>query len=117
MELREKLNLPKDIDRDTYLNAVLDKLGLENLKPLLPADLDTIREKQKEDEHLNNIPLRKWDAACGYTETHTQPPQYLIDRNHPFQKLLYQNFKQTLCVGSSVCILKYAAKKLTEEEE
>lgn len=116
MPLKEKLNLPKDVDRKTYLDAIVNTIGLEHLKPLLPEDISTIREKYKEDEHLNNIPLRKWDSACGYTETHSQPPNYIPNWNHPFQKLIYEHFKQTISLGSAVSILKHAAKVLIETE-
>lgn len=71
MNLREKFR-PElgftDLDNfNAFYEAVVEKLGVENVHALLPASDEELIEKFKKDEHLNNIPLASWDRAAGYT--------------------------------------------------
>jgi hypothetical protein len=54
------------------------------------------------DEHLNNIPLSKWDS--------------LVPRLGTYIANQLQMVGDWLTLGSGVCILKEAAKQITEKE-
>lgn len=114
--LKEKLNLPKDTPNEVYMKAVIEKIGLDKLKKCLPEKLPVLCEAYKTDKNLNNIPLKKWDQACGYLVFNTQPPHYKAQPWNTFQRLLAENFQQTLPVSHSVSILKHAARMLIQQE-
>ena len=78
-----------------YYLEVAQEIGLT--ARCLPADVETIREKLKTDEHLNNIPLGDWDARV----------MSLSGAN----KALKQR-GDWLSLGTGVCILKPYAKHL-----
>lgn len=81
-----------------YMARVIGKLGLENIKPYIPFDLNLVREKLKTDEHLNNLRLKDWDNA-GYA---------LI-------AFLACKGITTQSASERVCILKEAARMLARE--
>jgi hypothetical protein len=71
----------------------------------LPADVATIREKLKTDEHLNNIPLGRWDSqALNNMSAIGRASKERGDVN-----------SHTLCNG--VCALKALAKHLAQQQE
>lgn len=118
MELKEYVSLPENPTYNEYLDAVVEKIGLENLKPGLPVSLDELKDAYAKDIHLNNIPLRQWDHACGYYEIHSQPPRYYCMASL-FQILLKETFSKSinLSVGGAVPILKQAARRLIERDQ
>ena len=81
-----------------YMLRIINKLGIENIKPYIPRSLDYIREKLKSDEHLNNIPIKEWDRAADCIH-------FLLQRN----KITYYS------ISERVCILKEAARILCEK--
>lgn len=113
MELKEYVSLPENPTYDEYLDAVVEKIGLENLKPCLPVPLEELKDAYTNDIHFRNIPLRQWDRACGYRETISQPPRYYRVAS-PFQTLLETTFSKSISVGGAVAILKHAARRLVE---
>ena len=118
MELKEYISLPENPTHEEYLDAVVEKIGLDNLKPCLPVSLTELKDAYTKDIHLNNIPLRQWDRACGYRETYSQPPRY-YPVTSPFQTLLKETFSKpiNLSVAGAVSILKHAAKRLIEKDQ
>lgn len=116
MELKEYVSLPKNPTYDEYLDAVVEKIGLENLKPCLPVSLDELKEAYAKDIHFNNIPLRKWDVACGYREIPSYPPRYYPVPSQ-FQTLLETTFSQSISVAGAISILKHAARQLVERDQ
>lgn len=89
----------KSTHREKY-GKLVKAIGLDYLIRLIPVkDIETLREKFEEDEHLNNIPLRDWDRA-GFP-LRSIAKKYQI-YNAPF---------------SYVCILKEAAQQWIEREE
>lgn len=107
MNLKEFVNVDSFYrDRSTrepveyhdYMARVIGKLGLENIKPYIPFDLNLVREKLKTDEHLNNLRLKDWDNA-GYS----------------FLVFLACKGITTQSASERVCILKEAARMLARE--
>lgn len=89
----------KSTHREKY-GKLVKAIGLDYLITLIPVkDIQTLREKFKEDENLNNIPLENWDRAG--IPLHSLAQKYQI-YNAPY---------------SYVCILKEAAQQWVEEYE
>lgn len=89
----------KSEHREKY-GKLVETIGLDYLIKLIPVkDLQTLREKLEEDEHLNNIPLEDWDRAGMLL--HFLSKKYNI-YNAPY---------------SYVCILKEAARQWVERSE
>lgn len=54
-----------DIEYAKKYEDLVQRLGIENLKNLIPASPEKVRAAlQRGDKYLNTIPLRKWDAAA-----------------------------------------------------
>lgn len=68
---------------------------------VLPADVATIREKLKTDEHLNNIRLSMWDAK--------------VSRLRGVATAALKKRGDWLSLGTGVCILKAYAKHLASQ--
>ena len=78
---------------------VIGKLGLANIKPYIPFDLNLVREKLKVDEHLNNLRLKYWDNAANNLS-------YLFIRKGITM----------FSLSERVCVLKEAARMLCENK-
>ena len=72
----EAINIKNaDIDRTTgekishreiYSRAINLLGGLDAVIPYIPFKLDEIKKALKEDEHLNNLSMDKWDYVSGF---------------------------------------------------
>lgn len=82
-----------------YMARVIGKLGLENIKPYIPFDLNLVREKLKADEHLNNLRLKDWDNAA-----------------EQLAFLFIRKGITTFSLSERVCVLKEAARMLCENK-
>lgn len=87
------------IEWHDYMARVIGKLGLENIKPYIPFDLNLVRENLKTDEHLNNLRLKDWDNAANNLS-------YLFIRKGI----------TIFSVSERVCVLKEAAIMLCENK-
>ena len=131
MNLRQFANVNscyKDLDTgmeipwDEYMSRIIEKLGIENIKPYIPFDLDYLKEKLKKDIHFNNTSIRAWDLAAGfnfYPKGHYNPmltPQQAFVGGG-ITNLYLRNGIKTYSCSDGVCILKAAARMLCEEDE
>lgn len=85
--------------RDIYRRVIERLGGLEKVKPYIPFSLVKIRKAIPKDEHLNNLPIRKWDLAAGCLWV-----------------LYRKNDIRSASPSQGVCLLKEAAKEWVEEE-
>jgi hypothetical protein len=90
----------KELEWREYMARIIDKLGIDNIKPYIPCSINVIREKLAKDVHLNNIPLKKWDYAAEFI--------------HP---LLHRNGITCYSLSERVSVLKEAARILCRNEE
>lgn len=90
----------KELEFREYMGRVVNKIGLDKIEPYIPFEISDIREMLKYDEHLNNLPLRKWDYAASYMDS-----------------LLFRNGITTFSLSDKVCILKEAVRILAEREK
>lgn len=123
MNLKEFANVDsfyRDIDTGTeiphhdFMRRVIDKLGLENIKPYIPYDIAYLQEKLKEDVYLNNTSLHEWDNAAGFQPTlnrRTQTMDYVYHCNG-LSSLFVSNGITSFAPSEGVCVLKEAARML-----
>jgi len=117
MNFYEKFGISKDLPHNQKYDAIIDNLGYEYVKMFLPVSKETIKEALKTDEHLNNIPLKLWDAKTGLNT--------YIDRKDKTQKVIFlEDGLTNLCRDKGVncysqadlvCILKRCAVRYANE--
>jgi hypothetical protein len=123
MDLKKCVNVNacyKDLDTgteitwDEYMSRIIDKLGLENIKPYIPFELDYLKEKLEKDIHLNNTSLISWERAAGFL---TYPFKYDVTYiGGGISSLFLRNGINTFSSSEGVCILKETARRLIENE-
>jgi hypothetical protein len=97
--------------REKY-KRIIDVLGYEDVKRCIPFTLDEIRKALKKDENLNNLTLKRWDAAAGFSCPRGEC--YLI---HSQLTNLYRKAGiNAFSCSDGVCILKECAKLWAEED-
>ena len=108
------------IDHETYYRHLADTIGRERIEKLVRhiATPDHLKAKMAGDEHLNNIPLHRWDAL------HPSVLQ-LVRENGPAvmavswpanaEKRVPLPFGSvSWSLSESVCVLKAAARRMAE---
>ena len=87
--------------------------GLDDVARFVPFPVETIRMKLKDDPHLNNTAMSKWDAASGFVCRG-------IDCKFiggGILELYRQHGINAASNSDGVCILKEAARRLVAREE
>ena len=90
-----------EMTHEEKYTTIVNAIGLNAFIPCIPATKEQIQEALKTDEHLNNIPLKKWDnmhCSVGYL----------------FNAKLGIN---TYSLSQTVCALKQAASMWANETE
>lgn len=90
---------------------LINLLGYEDVKKCIPYSIKQIKEAIKTDEHLNNLPLVKWDRAAGFYTT----PGKCVLIGSPLVALYRQHGITSFSVSSGVSILKECARMWAEE--
>lgn len=107
-----KDNIPH---REKY-GKVVALIGLENLKPLMPGNVETLAKKYEKDNALNNIPLQQWDAIAGNSAfINKSGRQLYLSGDSSLKYLLHKNGINEYSPAQLVCILKEAAAEIVEE--
>ena len=122
MTLKEAIGVRVDIDIKTgeklthseiYGRAIEFLGGLADVARFVPFPVETIRMKLKDDPHLNNTAMSKWDAASGFVCRG-------IDCKFiggGILELYRQHGINAASNSDGVCILKEAARRLVAREE
>lgn len=109
-------------------SALIDKLGRENLRPLLPSIATVRAALAAGDEHLNTINLVVWDRAAGVgSQMGSSKPcptcgqrWFSPSNDWPHGDLRTTakrppwNAAPTLSLSERVCVLKELARQLAE---
>ena len=118
MNIDEKLGITcgKYISYREKYGKVVALIGLDNLKPLMPEDVETLAKKYEKDETLNNITLKKWDSCAGnYAYVDKSGRQLYQKSESSLKSLLRKNGINEYSPAQLVCILKEAAAEIVEE--
>jgi hypothetical protein len=84
-------------EHETKYDALCAKHGVkwdEASPKMVGETLSSLHRKYQEDEHMNNVPLRKWDALAKW--------------------FLAYNRNSGLSLGEAVCMQKHAAKRMLD---
>ena len=100
--------------RAIYQRAVERFGGLKAIKPLIPFGLEEIKKAlENGDEHLNTLPISKWDSASGfYCRGANCIPQFGAN----IWRLYRERGVTSVSCSQGVCLLKEAARMWAEEE-
>lgn len=111
-------NTGKEMEWREYMGRVVNKLGIENIKPYIPYDIKVLKEHfDKGDVHFNNTSMEGWDKAGGfipYINKRTKTMEYLKTPSG-LANLLRSNGINCWSPSDMVCILKETARILCDE--
>jgi hypothetical protein len=106
-----------EISLEEYCQRAIDFLGgLDEVGKYIPFPIETIREKLKNDPHLNNLSLSAWDTAAGYvcgTFGNAWRQEYSCrPTGGGLWRLYVKHGVTSVSCADGVCILKEAARLL-----
>lgn len=116
MTLSEKFGIPKNVSFDEKYATIVNKLGFEQVKRFIPFSESEIRKAYTKDKHFNNLPLKEWDKASGFSviyDKQARNNRVLADK-YGLRTLFPQGV--TYSLAECVCILKYCAQVWAETE-
>ena len=110
--LYRDLNTGKEISWREYMQRIINKLGIENIKRYVPYDADVLKEKLKSDIHLNNTRLKAWEESSGFWYRNGEQYHVLTGLS------CFLRANKITCFSSSecVCLLKETARLLYSVE-
>ena len=99
-----------DLTFSEYYGLLVEYLGEDALRAALPVDHTPARWRKltEADQHLNNIPLRHWDACDSYVRS-------LVQQAGGSTKLKPINGSGGWSLSDSVCVLKETARRYAKE--
>lgn len=118
-ETRDELRARQKQEHHDAYAELAQKLGVNALADLLPKlrPTQTWAGLLAGDEHLNNVPLHKWDAAAGcpqlrpfYSSSWPQIQLRTTARLDPWRKA------PSLSLSERVCALKHVARMIARGE-
>ena len=128
MTLKEFANVDsfcRDLDNGNklewrdYMARVINKLGIENIEPYIPYDMETLMKRFRNgDVHFNETDIRVWNNAGGFIrqiDRKTGKMDYAFSR-YGLGNLLVRNGIRWYSPADTVCILKETARILCERE-
>ena len=109
-EARQALENQWKVEHNAKYDALIEEMGgLARVARLVPTDMNTVRfALHNGDEHLNTIPLRRWDYAAGLTGDGV--------RSFTMCQPAGAHFPNGLSLAERVCILKRAAVRVANGE-
>lgn len=107
----EFLNIP----HNERFEMIVKALGYEAVKRCIPFTVEQLKATYKNNEQFNNLSLREWDLAAGFT-TGWQGKCNLVRSR--LTNLYWEKCKvDTFSCADGVCILKCCARMWVEEDE
>lgn len=112
------LDTGREIKWEDYMHRVIGKLGLENIRPYLPYNIEHLQERFKSDENFNNTKLEHWETCAGMVRNINRNTKVLeyIPTKDGLSAVFLRNGITCFSVSDGVCVLKEAAKILVKEE-
>ena len=105
----------KEVGHREFYSRVIEFLGgLDAVIPFIPFSLTAIKEALPKDEHLNNLSIRRWDEASGFSFDGRYGRRLLTGGGivHLYNRAKITAFSN----ADGVCILKEAARQWAERE-
>ena len=105
----EYLNLPHDEKYQTIIKA----LDYESVKKCIPFSLEELKTAYETNKSFNNLDMRKWDYAAGYTGG----PSRCDFVGNTITGLYHNIGVDCFSCSEGICILKQCAKMWIAETE
>ena len=102
-----------DVEYKERQKFLIDYIGYEELKNVLPFTKAQIKNAIAKDIHLNNLPLGKWDNMGGFRFLRNGEVTRLMT---PFTLLLKNKGLYCSSPACAVSLLKEVARMVAEEE-
>ncbi|MCM1295861.1 MAG: hypothetical protein NC311_09995 [Muribaculaceae bacterium] len=106
---------PHGISHNEKYKRYLGHIGLENVRPYLPAGIPELARAYVEDRDFNTIPLPRWEKAAGYSGRRDSQGQQPETPAGPFPRMLARAGITLFSSSECVCLLKHAAEQLVLE--
>ena len=108
------LDTGKEVEWHYYMRRVIDKLGIDNIRPYIPFSIDFLKGKLAEDEHFNNTKLAAWEWASGFISEVNRKTKALECKpvNGGIAHLFVANGITSFSSSDGVCVLKETARIL-----
>lgn len=122
MTINEKFGFDRNTSFEEKFRTMIEYFGIENVKCLIPYDIETLKRAYAKDVHFNNLPIATWDKASGYRfECGKCIPlgkNYVFKGSEPrdVRDLFILNGINVFSVSTCVSLLKQCAKMWVEEE-
>lgn len=101
-----------DIPHEERYGAIVKAIGYEDVKKCIPFSIEQLKEAYEGDKHFNNLPMKKWDLAGGFTGW----PSRADYVGSTLTRLYGRIGVDTFSCSDGVCILKCCARMWIEEE-
>ena len=102
-----------DVDYKERQKFLIDYIGYDELKNVLPFTKAQIKNAIIKDIHLNNLPLGKWDNMGGFKFLRNRE---VVRTTTPFTLLLRRKGLYCSSPSCAVSLLKEVARMVAEEE-
>lgn len=121
MDFKTAFNLTDKMSHEEKYTTIVNRLGYDSVKALIPFSRTTIINALETDEHLNNLSLRKWDDATGFKTVYhgyyLKPRTTYIPTNDKLVQLCRSKGVTCFSLAQLVCILKRCAVMWAEEND
>lgn len=105
-----KVPNPYGITHDEKMDCWIRHIGRDNIKKHLPARIPTIAKAYLDDQNLNTIPLKKWEAAAGFADYQDRQSAAPPKGKGPFIRLIASKGVTEFSMSECVCLLKRCAE-------
>ena len=112
MTFNELLNIPISAPHQEKYSKIVKFLGFEEVRECIPFTLKEVKEAYKEDIHLNNLSMEKFDMAAGFKTKDCD----VVFIGSKLTTLYKKNGVDTFSLVTGVCILKECAREWIEQE-
>ncbi len=99
--------------KDIYTRAINLFGGLDSVIPYIPFSRSQIKEALQTDEHLNNLPMDRWDKASGFMSGRQGSMTFI---GGGVWNLYRKAGIHAASCAQGVCLLKEAARQWAERE-
>lgn len=113
-----KQRLNNEVSHREYYSQFVN----EDVKARVCAVIGLDALLKSKDEHLNDIPMKKWDSMAGFVwriiggqEVAVQKPRTNLDILPVDARLLVDGAEDSISCATLVCIYKEAGKQIIEE--
>lgn len=108
--LYRDLDTGQEVPWRDYMHRVIGKLGIDHIESYIPYDIEDLKEKLKDDVHLNNTELQAWYEAGGFWFRNGE----MEYKATGLSRLFVRNGITCFSPSDCVCVLKETARMLCE---